>query len=103
MAFVYKHWDVDRDQVRRIEANPDSAVTPGDLAVLTYLQMPVEKRNYGLGRYALGRFEVSEGQSSNSLHTGSITGDDFEEVARGIVIEDAVNPDGLYEIYISVQ
>jgi hypothetical protein len=101
MAFIRKHWDVSGEQMRRIEADPDSATTPGDEAVLSYLTLPDNRRGYSLGRYVIGRFEPSEeGYRGDCLHTGSVLGDDFQKIAEGEVVEDTEKPDGLYEIYV---
>ncbi len=102
MAFVRKHWDVSGEQIRRIESDPDSATSPEDMAVLSYLTLPDDKRGYALGRLTGGRFEVREDGHRDALHTGSVFGDDFQEVAGGVVVEDMANPDGLYEIYVPI-
>jgi hypothetical protein len=99
MAFVRKHWDVNGEQIARIEADPGSATSREDTAVLSYLTLPVDKRSYPLGRFAIGRFEVRDDGHRDTLHTGSVVGDDYQQIAEGVVVEDMVNPDGLYEIY----
>jgi hypothetical protein len=103
MAFVYKHWEITPDQVKRIEADPDSAVSPADMAILSYLTLPDEKRKYALGRFTMGRFDTEvDNRHADSLHTGSVTGDDYQVVARGRVVEDQAAPDGIYETYVPI-
>lgn len=103
MSFVRKHWDITGEQVRRIEADPDSVSSPEDEAILAYLTLPDEKRGYALGKFTLGRFEEKcDGYHTDCLHTGSITGSDFKEIGRGVVMEDLDDPDGIYETYVPV-
>lgn len=102
MALVYKHWTVTGEQVRRIEADPDSAESAEDTALLSYLTLPEEQRTHALGRFTVGRFELRDEGHTDCLHTGSVLGDDFEEIARGKVVDDLEDPDGLYEIYVPI-
>jgi hypothetical protein len=102
MAYLYRHWEVNGEQIHKIESDPDTAKSPAEMAILSYLTLPEERRSYGLGRFTIGRFEMREEGNTDCLHTGSVTGDDFVEVARGVVIDDLVDPDGLYEIYVPV-
>ncbi len=102
MAFVFKHWDVTGEQVGRLKQDPNSVTPePSDEAVSTYLKLTPEQRGYPLGNYVVGRF-VSNNKGPDTLHTGSIVDGSYESLARGRVVEDLEEPDGLYEVYVPI-
>ncbi len=102
MAFVRKHWEIDGSMVEKVTADPDSveAGAGAEFVLLDYLTRTEDGRKHPLGRFVLGTFEASGNGQGDVLHTGSVTGGGFEEIARGSVLQDHVNPDGLYEIYV---
>ncbi len=100
MAFVRKHWEIDGAMVERVTAEPDTIGTDVEFVLLDYLTRTDDGRKHPLGRFVLGKFEVSDNGQGDVLHTGSVTGGGYEEIARGNVFQDHVNPDGLYEIYV---